>query len=362
MEENMIKVKGYDLPIQELALGSGVKKVLTSAPAPAPGVPSVCADRSSQDVLSVCVYGLGARSGDRFAPPQISYEALYRLFDRAPVHTYSAKNAWFGYRSEIGRFLPLEDVINALYGDGVYSMEAMVAERPDATVTVSSGGKVTRLLASQLMNGHRFYYPLLTSEQILSGMKPEESRGEQLDVGLLRTGNTPSDFRVIFVIGQRNWNDMTESSFVDFADGGASIAVEYLPQSRTKHNILYVGPLGGEIGSSIIAYPGKGSTVTELSAPAGSLIRFNIDNNDFLNNAHMYYKFTMDDEACSVPCPEDGFVYNTRIPLYFGNGVDYPSGIILPVDGTHRAINIKMLAHSDAFADSEIDCFRINII
>ena len=362
MNDNKIKVSGYALPIKELALGGGVSKVLTSAPAPALGVQTVTPERSAADRFTVCLFGTGVPAGDGFALPAVSYKQLYSWFDDAPKASYSAKTTWFGYRSEQGRFLSLEEVINKLYGKQVFSMAETAANRPEAVITVASGSKVSKLSASQIMDGKRFYYPLLTSEQILSGMNPAESRGARTDAGLLRTGNSEEDYKIVFVIGQRNWNDITESSFVEFADGGASITLEYLPAQRTKHNVLFVGPLGGKLGEDIIAYPGQGSDTVEITVPAGSMIRFNLDNDDFLNQAKMYYKFTLDDEPCGTPSPEDGFVYNTRIPLYFGNGADYPSGVILPPADMHGAMNIKMLAHSVSFADSEIDSFKINII
>ncbi len=359
MNNEAIKVCAYDLPVKELDLGGGVTKILTAAPDPQLSRPEVSPERSSRDVLSVCLYGAGVRQGSSFAPPRMSYEKLYHLFDDAPEHTYSARTPVFGYRSESGRFISLENLINALYQEGRFSTGEMSEKRPEATVTVSSGGRVSRLLAGQLMDGRRYHYPLLTSEQILSGMNPADSRGEALDAGLLRTGSSPVDYRVIFVMGQRNWNDITEPCFVDFADGGAGIFVEYLPAERVRHNVLHIGPLGGEFDRDISAFSGRGKDTVECSAPAGSLVRFNIDNDDFLNNSRMYYKFTLDGEDCGIPSPEDGFVYNTRIPLYFGGGADYPSGITLPCG--RRCMDIKILAHSAALGDSEVDSFKIKI-
>lgn len=352
---DLIKTSAFDLPVKELPLGSGVTKLLTSAPAPkSTGVQG--------DFLTVCVLGHGVRTGDSFAPPSVSYDELYTMFDGAEEKSYSAKNTWFGYRLEKGRFLPLEDVFEKLYGKKVFSMAQAEKELPDAKITVSSGGRSVSLKLSQVCDGGRYFYPLLSSEQILAGMNPADSRGEALRAGLLLAEGEHGEKQVIFVLGQRNWNDITEASFVDFAAGGAGITVENLPAERTAHNVLYIGPLGGKLGETVRAYHGKGGETVVAEAKVGELVRFNLDSDDFLNTARMYYKFTVDDEPVGEPSPEDGFVYNTRIPLWFGNGADYPSGIILPTDGSHRSVNIRMVAHSDAYADSAVDSFVIKVI
>ena len=113
--ESLIKTSSFDLPVKELPLGSGVTKILTAAPAPkSTGVKG--------DFLTVCVLGRSVRTGDSFAPPSVSYGELYAMFDGAEEKSYSAKNTWFGYRLEKGRFLPLEDVFEKLYGENVFSM------------------------------------------------------------------------------------------------------------------------------------------------------------------------------------------------------------------------------------------------
>lgn len=348
---DLLKTPGYDLPIKTLALGGGVNKVLTSAPAPE-------LSNKPADALRLCVYGAGVRCGDGFLPPVIAYEELCSLFDNAPEKTYSAKNDFFGYRSETGRFLPLQAVVDALYGTGKFDLNAIA---PDAEIIVHSGSRLSRIRGSQLCQGGRFYYPLLTSEQILAGMNPADSRGETLDAGLLRTGSSPADYEIIFVIGQRNWNDMNEAWFVNFTQGGAGITIEHLPAERKLHNTLYVGPLGGVLGSDITAYPALSGQTVELTAKEGALVRFNLDSNELLNTAHMYYKFTLDDEPCPEPKPTDGFVYNTRIPLYFGAGADYPSGIILPPAKEHHSMTIRMMTTGIDCPDTEVDCFHISI-
>ena len=232
---------------------------------------------------------------------------------------------------------------------------------PDAVLTVASGGKVAQIRLGRLRNGERFFYPLLTSEQILSGMKPADSRGARTDVGLLRTGTEAEGYQVMFVIGQRNWNDINEEQFVEFRPGGAFIGVEDLTEERMAHNILYAGPLGGDLERDLAAYPGDGARKTELTLKEGTLIRFNLDNNSFLNRAKMYYKFTLDGAPCGQPSPEDGFVYNTRIPLYFGAGGDYPNGIILPPAAEHRRMTIRMAAYGVDCPEPEGDIFEITI-
>ncbi len=342
-----LKTASYDLPIKTLALGDGVEKILTSAATPSLPAPGA-------DVLRLCVYGTGVRQGDTFAAPTISYAQLLRLFDGAPEKTYSAKNDFFGYRAETGRFLSLQAVTDALYGTGKFDLGSIA---PDAAVTIHSGSKVCKLRGSQLCPGGRYHYPLLTSEQILSGMDPADSRGEVLDAGLLCTAEN----QIIFVIGQRNWNDMNEAWFVNFVSGGAGITVEYLPQERKLHNVLYIGPLGGTIGKDVTAYPAVPGGTAKLTARQGDLVRFNLDNNDLLNTAHMYYKFSLDGAPCGEPKPTDGFVYNTRIPLYFGAGTDYPSGIILPPAAMHHTMTIRMMTTSIDCPDTEVDCFEITI-
>lgn len=349
---NLIQTPAFDLPVKELPLGSGVTKILTAAPAPQSG-------SAQGDRLTVCVLGRGVRNGDCFAPPSVSYDALYAMFDGAEEKSYSAKNTWFGYRLEKGRFLPLEVVFEKLYGQKLFCMAQAEKTMPDAKIIVSSGGRSVTLQLSQVCDDGRYFYPLLSSEQILAGMNPADSRGEALRAGLLLTETADGGKKVVFVLGQRNWNDITEASFVDFCAGGAGITVENLPAARTEHNVLYVGPLGGTLGEDIRAYPGKGAETVVVEASAGELVRFNLDSDDFLNSARMYYKFTMDDVPCGEPSPEDGFVYNTRIPLWFGCGADYPSGVVLPTDGSHTRMNIRMVAHSDAYHDSAVDSFTI---
>ena len=353
--DDLIKTSTFDLPVKELPLGGGVTKILTAAPAPQAG--TVPGDR-----LTVCILGRGVRNGDQFAPPSVSYDALFDLFDDAEEKSYSAKNTWFGYRLEKGRFLPLETVFTKLYGRRVLDMAQAEKEMPDATLTVASGGRSVTLLLSQLRDDSRYFYPLLSSEQILAGMNPADSRGEALKAGLLLTEKEDGTKKVVFVLGQRNWNDITEASFVDFCAGGAGITVKNLPAARTEHNVLYVGPLGGKLGEDVRAYAGEGTENVVIEAAPGELVRFNLDSDDFLNSARMYYKFTLDDVPCGDPSPEDGFVYNTRIPLWFGGGADYPSGVVLPTDGSHFCVNIRMLAHSDAYPDSAIDTFTIKVV
>ncbi|MGI6168805.1 MAG: hypothetical protein ACOYI4_03685 [Christensenellales bacterium] len=353
---DLIKTSTFDLPVKELPLGGGVTKILTASPAP------LSSSTTPRDHLTVCFLGRGVRCGDSFIPPSISYEELFDMFEGAEKKRYSAKNTWFGYRLEQGNFLPLEDVFEKLYGEKVFSMTDAEKVMPDAKITVASGGRSIVLKLSQMCDDYRYFYPLLSSEQILAGMDPAQSRGESLQVGLLLTEALDGSKKVVFVIGQRNWNDINEPSFVEFCAGGAGISIENLPQSRTKHNVIFVGPLGGKLGENIRSYTGRGAENVVINAKAGELIRFNLDNDDFLNSSRMYYKFTLDNEPCGEPSPEDGFVYNTRIPLWFGSGADYPSGIVLPTDGIHKSLNIKMLAHSDSYDDSEIDSFTIRII
>lgn len=363
MQKQLIKKDGNDIPIKELELCPGINKIL---PAAMPPVLSVCkneTDRSAADRLTICVLGEGIRKGDGFSLPSMTYKELFGLFDNTPVHTYSAKNGFFGYRSVSGRFLSLEELINCsqAYAEGHLDFGKLACQKPEAVITVSSGGKSLRIQAAQVYDDDRYFYPLLTSEQILDGLKPADSRGEKLKMGFIRTGEEEQEYQVIFVIGQRNWNDITEEIFVAFTDGGASVTIEYLPESRKKHNILYVGPIGGELGQDVLAYQGRGKDTVEISAREGSLIRFNIDNNDFLNKAKMYYKFSVDDEECKTPYLKDGYVYNTRIPLYFGSGADYPSGIILPLAEKHKSIQIKIMAFGPECPETEVDSFKIFI-
>lgn len=346
---SQIKCEGFDLPVKTLALGGGVEKILTAAKAPDLG--ALAEPRSS---LRLCLLGRGVREDDHFVMPEIGYDELKAKLAKSPVQRFSAKNDVFGYREEHGGFIALADLVNEIYGEGSFDAEAM----PEGTViTVSSGCRKTSILASQLLDGKRYYYPLLTSEQILSGMNPADARGEELKAGFVLT----DDGRMLFAAGQRNWNDMNENCFVELAPGGAFVSIECLPAERLKHSILYVGPLGGKIGEDIKAYPGCDG-VTKVTAKTGSLIRFNLDNDDLLNTVHFYYKFTLDDTPCGEPLPSDGYVYNTRIPLYFGTGVDYPSGMILPPADMHGKMTVRMIATGPNCADTKPDCFEIEIV
>lgn len=341
-----LKTSAYDLPIKTLSLGSGVDKVLTSAQAPV-------LDVEDDDALKLTLFGSGVRSGDSFAPAKISYAALKAMFAERETHTFSAKNDFFGYRSETGRLLPLSELVNALYGAGSFDPASAPEE---AEIIVSSGLRQVKLRLGSVY-AERYYYPLLTSEQILAGMNPADSRGETLEPGLLLTDAD----ELLFVIGQRNWNDMNEANFVKLVQGGAVISLAALPESRKAHSVLYVGPLGGKLGEDVIAYPAVPGSVARVTAKEGSLIRFNLDCDDLLNTVHYYYKFTLDGAPCSDPAPNDGFVYNTRIPLYFGGGADYPSGIVLPKAAEHNRMTIRMLATGAGCPDSEIDTFEIEI-
>lgn len=341
-----IKAPGYDIPVKELDLGGGAIKILPGAAAPDVSAPE-------GEYLSVCLFGRGIRAGDVFRAPVISYEKLKALFDGAPKKSYSAKDAVFGYRGETGRFLPLERVINELY-DGGFSLADTAKASPEAVLTVSSGTRSVRVALGQLAEGERYYFPLLTSEQILAGLKPADAKGEQLNAGLLLTESG----KIVFVLGQLGWNDIVEPCFVEFAAGGALIKLSKLTAERTKHNVLFTGPLGGEI----TAYDCKGLEPVKLSLPGGTLLCFNLDSDEMLNDFRMYYKFTFDGEECGVPSPTDGYVYNTRVPLYFGSGADYPSGVILPDKSLHTSMHIRMLAHGMEYPDSEVDAFDIEIV
>mgnify|MGYP005775925071 FL=1 len=341
-----IKAPGYDIPVKELPLGGGAVKILSGAPDPEVSVPE-------GEYVCVNLFGRGVRKGDSFTAPYISYEDLRGLFASAPVKSYSAKSAVFGYRGEKGRFLPLERVINELYGGG-FSLAETAENTPDAVLTVSSGTRSVRVALGQLAEGERYYFPLLTSEQILAGLKPADARGEQLGAGLLLTESG----KIVFVLGQLGWNDIVEPCFVDFSAGGALIKLSALTYERAKHNVLFTGPLGGEIS----AYPGKGGEGVNLSLPGGTLLRFNLDSDEMLNDFRMYYKFTFDGEECGTPTPTDAYVYNTRAALYFGSGADFPTGVILPDRSLHTSMHIKMVAHGMEYPDSELDVFNIEII
>lgn len=225
-----IKAPGYDIPVKELDLGGGAIKILPGAAAPDVSAPE-------GEYLSVCLFGRGVRAGDVFRAPVISYEKLKALFDGAPKKSYSAKDAVFGYRGETGRFLPLERVINELY-DGGFSLADTAKASPEAVLTVSSGTRSVRVALGQLAEGERYYFPLLTSEQILAGLKPADAKGEQLNAGLLLTESG----KIVFVLGQLGWNDIVEPCFVEFAAGGALIKLSKLTAERTKHNVLFTGP------------------------------------------------------------------------------------------------------------------------
>lgn len=341
-----IKAPSFDIPVKELPLGGGAVKILPGAADPEVSVPD-------GEYLAVNLFGRGVRNGDAFAAPYISYEKLRGLFDGAPVKSYSAKSAVFGYRGETGRFLPLERVINELY-DGGFSLADTAKASPEAVLTVSSGTRSVRVALGQLAEGERYYFPLLTSEQILAGLKPADARGEQLNAGLLLTDSG----KLVFVLGQLGWNDIVEPCFVDFSAGGALIMLSKLTAERAKHNVLFTGPLGGEI----TAYDGKGLEPVKLSLPGGTLLRFNLDSDEMLNDFRMYYKFTFDGEECGVPTPTDAYVYNTRAALYFGSGADFPTGVILPDRSLHTSMQIKMVAHGMEYPDSELDVFDIEII
>ena len=346
---SMIQREHYDLPIKTLALGDGVQKILTAAKAP-----DLVQQAAPADSLRLCLFGRGVRCGDHFCMPELTYAQLRERLAAQPVKRFSAKNDVFGYREVCGGFLSLEALVNMLYGAGSLNTAEIPA---DAVITVSSGLRRCSIRGSQLLDGKRFYYPLLTSEQILSGMDPADSRGEALEAGFLCT----AEGRLLFVLGQRNWNDMNENCFVELAPGGALVSLEHLPAARAQHSTLYIGPLGGKLGEDVLAYP-AGDGVTRLTAPEGSLVRFNLDCDDLLNTVHFYYKFSLDGAPCGAPSPEDGFVYNTRIPLYFGAGTDYPSGIILPPAAMHGKMTLRMLATGPNSADTQPDCFEIEII
>ena len=341
-----IKAPGYDIPVKELPLGGGAVKILPGAPDPEVSVPE-------GDYVSVSLFGRGVRRGDTFVAPYLDSAKLRELFDGAPEKSYSAKTAVFGYRGETGKFLPLERVINELCGGG-FSLAQAAAAQPETLLTVSSGTRSVRIALSQLAEGERYYFPLLTSEQILAGLKPADARGEQLGAGLLLTDAG----KIIFVLGQLGWNDIVEPCFVDFAPGGALIKLSALTCERAKHNVLFTGPLGGEIS----AYPGKGGEGVDLRLPGGTLLRFNLDSDEMLNDFRMYYKFTFDGEECGVPTPTGAYVYNTRAALYFGSGADFPTGVILPDRSVHRSMQIKMFAHGTEYPDSELDVFNIEIV
>lgn len=340
-----IKTKDYSIPIKELSLGAGALKILPGASDPDTAPPK-------GEYLSVRLFGQGVREGDSFRQPSLSYDGLRRMFEGAPVKSCSAKDAAFGYRGETGRFLPLEYVINELYRAD-FSLSKAAQEQPEAMLAVSSGARSVRIALGQLAEGKRYCFRQLTSEQILSGLDPADARGEQVNAGLLMTDSG----KLIFAIGQLGWNDITEPCFVDFEEGGALISLSGLTYSRTRHNVLFTGPLGGRLD----ACPGRGTESVRIRLPGGSLLRFNLDSSDFLNDSKMYYKFAFDGDECGDPTPMDGFIYNTRAPLYFGSGADYPSGIILPDRSVHVSMQIKMLAHGMEFPDSETDVFDIEI-
>lgn len=348
-----LKTEEYDIPVKTLELGKGVTKVL-----PAAVIPQKKYDES--DRLSLDFFGTGLREGDAFIVPSAGYSDLYELFDDAPEAEYSSKDGTFSYRSEKGRFLSLDEVVNSnlFLGDSTVNLKEVLGKKPEGILTMTSGGRSARIMFSQLMDGKRFFYPQLTSEQILAGMKPADSRGARTDAGLLRIGTKESGYRVIFVIGQRNWNDITENLWVELKPGGASLSLEYLPEERKEHNVMYIGPLGGETRF----YRGSGAVPVEITAKQGELVRFNLDNSTFLNKAKMYYKFSLDGEDCGDPSPEDGYIYNTRIPVYFGTGTDYPNGIILPPASEHDEMTIKMLAFGAECPGRNIDIFRIQIV
>ncbi len=346
---SQIKCEGFDLPVKTLALGGGVEKILTAAKSP-----DLAAQADPKDSLRLCLLGRGVREDDHFVMPEIGYDELRGMLEKRPKARFSAKNDVFGYREEHGGFISLAELVNAKYGEGSFDAESM---SEGTVITVSSGCRKCSIKADQLLDGRRYYYPLLTSEQILSGMNPADSRGEELSAGFLLT----EAGKLLFVLGQRNWNDMNENCFISLAPGGALVSIECLPEERLRHSILYVGPLGGKLGEDVKAYP-AGEGVTKVTASAGSLIRFNLDCDDLLNTVHFYYKFTLDDEPCGAPSPSDGFVYNTRIPLYFGSGADYPSGMILPPADMHSKMTVRMLATGPNCRDTQPDCFEIKIV
>lgn len=344
-----IQCDHYDLPVKTLALGGGVEKILTAAAAP-----DLVSAAQPKEALRLCLLGRGVRSGDHFILPEIGYAELTERLSSAPAARFSAKNDVFGYRKIEGGFVSLAQLFGEAYGEDSFDVSSVPE---NAVISVSSGCRRCSILMRQLLDGERYFYPLLTSEQILSGMDPADSRGEALCAGFVLT----EEGKLIFAVGQRNWNDMNENCFVELAPGGALVSVEYLPTERLLHNTLYVGPLGGTIGEDVRAYPASGS-VTKVTAKAGSLIRFNLDSDDMLNSVHCYYKFSLDDEPCGAPSPSDGYVYNTRIPLYFGSGTDYPSGMILPPAEMHSRMTVRMLATGPNCADTEPDCFEIEIV
>ena len=94
-----------------------------------------------------------------------------------------------------GRFLSLEELINCsqAYAEGHLDFGKLACQKPEAVITVSSGGKSSRIQAAQVYDDDRYFYPLLTSEQILDGLKPADSRGEKLKMGFIRTGEEEQD-------------------------------------------------------------------------------------------------------------------------------------------------------------------------
>lgn len=153
MNNDRMRLENYDIPIRTLSMSGGANKILPGAAAPKFTKVAASTERMDKDSLNLLLLGHGKRCGDGFQPPCISYAELYRLFDGAPIKRYSARNPFFGYREETGRFISLDNLVSAMYGDDSFILEEFCRKNPDASITVSSGGKTSRISALQVREG-----------------------------------------------------------------------------------------------------------------------------------------------------------------------------------------------------------------
>ena len=324
--------------------------------------------RATTDLFNVLVWGRGKEQGEQslYSVPHVDYATVSSWFADGSGFwtnkTYTGINRYNTPATFYGRFIPLEWVINTVYGIQLVGQQGLPRTTPFALndlstsntiVTLSSGGFTIRITGEQLLYTRNEFSNPSSPTQVFPGfLQPTDT-----------LGGTPTTGAVRFVMGQVAANEQNQPTFVSLSEGGFTLDISnaaLLP--KWGPITAYAQNASGDIDSYA-----PGTIIPLISSnPMANKVKFNIPLYDYLNQTKLYFAAVSTsgaDRALSIYI--DDFV-NKQAPMYRGGFYD-PAGTagtwsnLEGVSLSSGNYNLKVMAYGYGAVNSDVYSWSVTV-
>ena len=308
---------------------------------------------------------------NKYDLPYTDYQTLLNEFINNPAYptlTYSARNTFNTYKENwaTGKFMTMQQFIDFVYGQWAGTSAPMsfadflagkvdgedepVQEMKDnAVITFASGGYTIKVLGSQINEN--------ASQTWRASYDANRQNPQPRFCGFIYD-SVKGDIR--FAIGQlENTGDLkateqTSQMFTSMVTGGFSLDFS---RSATPAKWGEIRAFIGDEGTMPLPTPATGSSGTAIPIVAGSFVRVNIDQLDYLSDARIYYTFDGRE-----PSPFIDPILNETAAKYLEPGTpagaDYTDGLQFTATGAH-VLTVK--AYGQGATDSDSYVFKFTV-